>query len=188
MGEPLRAFFEREFTSIEFLDFAVVKLTTAYAACRKKDNPDGPVFGVVILMHHYRDQYENFCYKEMEEGQGPNEDDCPARILKLLSPLEKVYDPGSFSHEWAGNWRARCHAKLDQRKTRPKIKDGDRVRFPAPFEFSDGEKVQEFIYRNYDRKVRFFRPLYSTGPVYDYGTYYRIPNWRDLPYTIVESR
>lgn len=68
-----------------------------------------------------------------------------------------------------------------------KLSDGDRVRFAEPLVFEDDEALDEFIYRHYDRTHRFYRPLYSSGIVYDQGTRYRIPDWRTRQFTIVAS-
>src|SRR5512145_779521 len=69
---------------------------------------EGEVRALVILTRWVRGDYYNFGYKDMDETQGPNEDDCPRRIFELLTPLK----PGES--EWAESWRARVQARLDR--------------------------------------------------------------------------
>ena len=62
------------------------------------------VFAEVVLTKMYRDG--EFLYKSVPESFGPCEDDCPAGILKLLSPTDD---------EYALDWRKRCEKKRKKR-------------------------------------------------------------------------
>jgi hypothetical protein len=88
----------------EWLDFAVVKFRTAYAAIRNKET--GEVFALVCLLGYRKNDYYNFGYKDMDETMGPCESECPQRILKLLTPTDS---------EWANQWRKRCQDYHERR-------------------------------------------------------------------------
>ena len=108
------------------------------------DGVDGPVFAVVCLVRwnpRAKDGYV-FAYKDMDETAGPNEAECPERILALLSPTQ--------NHS-ALQWRRRCIRNL----ARPtaKLEDGMRIRFASPIKFTDGYEGQEFFVRKRGRKT-----------------------------------
>lgn len=48
-----------------------------------------------------------FGYKDMDDGMGPVEAECPEAILQLLTPTESSY---------ALAWRTRCWAGADERR------------------------------------------------------------------------
>ncbi|MEO9191632.1 MAG: hypothetical protein ABI224_16750, partial [Acetobacteraceae bacterium] len=75
---------------------------TIYAAIRNADTSTGKsyVFAAVILFRN--NEKDGFGYKELDEGMGPCEVDCPDRIMRLLSPIEEIPDPG-----YAAHWRTR---------------------------------------------------------------------------------
>ena len=77
---------------------------TYYAAMRFTRT--GEVFGLVLKTSV--DKWE-FYYKDMSEDMGPCECDCPAGILRLLSPTD---------NEFANEWRARCWANIEAKKAR----------------------------------------------------------------------
>lgn len=96
------------------LDSATVKLREYYAAIERITNATGErcVFCVVIKCEYRNGDHYNFGYKDMEETCGPGIDNCPERILDLLTPTE---------HQYATEWRQRCRDKINARKERPKI-------------------------------------------------------------------
>jgi len=98
------------------LDGGVVSFRTYYGAVERIDLKTGErtVFAVVYLLN-YAKGYYNFGYKDMTESMGPNEDSCPSRILKLLTPPD---------NEYATNWRNRCNSKIYSKKNKPKITEG----------------------------------------------------------------
>lgn len=92
------------------LDMAIVKLKTCYAAVERIDGDTGErtVWAAVILLHYGATKHDShdFGYKDMDETMGPNESECPARILDLLTPTDS---------EYANGWRARCRASIAKR-------------------------------------------------------------------------
>ena len=67
---------------------------TYYAAVQVKQNDvGGAVFAVVckVLWNPNRKTGEQFGYKDMDESMGPCEDNCPRRILDLLTPTESEH-------------------------------------------------------------------------------------------------
>lgn len=96
------------------LDGGVVKFRTYYGAVEKINLKTGQrdVFAVVILLNYCRKDYYNFGYKDMDESMGPYEDNCPKRILELLTPTD---------NKNANDWRERCWKKINSKKSMPKI-------------------------------------------------------------------
>ncbi|MBU1248504.1 MAG: hypothetical protein KKB70_07390 [Proteobacteria bacterium] len=84
-------------------------------AIKRKDN--GYVFGGVFLIKWFNDDY-NFCYKAMEESDGPNESCCPDSILDLLSPT---------TSDRALAWRARCREHNARKAMFEKVSKGGRL-------------------------------------------------------------
>ena len=73
--------------------------TTYYAAVRTEATQE--VWGLVVLTST---QGAEFCYKEMDETEGPNYYGCPASILNLLTPTDC---------KWAQEWREKCRQNKD---------------------------------------------------------------------------
>lgn len=92
----------------------------AYLACRCLITNE--VFGLVLLLTTSNGDKG---YKPLEENCGPLYYDAPKSLIQRLSPT---------SNEWATKWRTRC---LEQ-ASKPKIKEGDRVRFETPIRFRFG--------------------------------------------------
>jgi hypothetical protein len=87
----------------------------------------------------------NFGYKPMQEDMLPlaGAQDCPERILRLLSPVEDC----RFSKNGARGareWRAACWETINEAKARPRVHAGDFVMFEEPLEFSDGRRANCF--------------------------------------------
>lgn len=99
------------------LDSAIVAMRTFYAAVERidGDTKERTVWAAVILLDFAKRDGCDIGYKDMDESMGPCEDDCPERILKLLTPTES---------EYANDWRGRCWKKIEARKARPKIHKG----------------------------------------------------------------
>jgi hypothetical protein len=98
------------------LDIAICKRRVAYAAVevhragdRDIDSLTKPryVYAAVFLLRYPTKSEYNFAYKDMDEGCGPFEVDCPERILKLLTPTDS---------EFALKWRKNCRTYHEQRK------------------------------------------------------------------------
>lgn len=100
-----------ENTVSRVLDMATVK-RTIYAAVETTTIATGEkhVWAAVVLISYRRSSdWGNFGYKDMEEGMGPVESECPLRILRLLD------EPAP--NEWAAQWRERCRANAERTKT-----------------------------------------------------------------------
>ena len=118
-GEPVLDFFNRAgvFTwsddnpnKYRVIDSAVVKFNTFYAAVEQthKETGERRVWAAVILIQHCPKNEHNFGWKDMSEPDGPFASECPERILKLLTPTDS---------ENANEWRARCWANIEHRKS-----------------------------------------------------------------------
>lgn len=114
----------------------------AYAAVEyiHKDTNKREVYALTYMIRYYNNGH--FGYKDMSEHCGPNICNCPEKILKLLTPLEK---DGSNSNEWAQAWRDRCWANVNKRKKGRGLKVGTVVKFKEPIHFSNGYTRQELI-------------------------------------------
>lgn len=125
-GEPALDFFNRAgvFTwsgdsphTHKVLDSALVKFNTFYAAVEQthKETGERHVWAVVILIRRYPKDIYNFGWKDMSESEGPFASECPERILKLLTPTDS---------NGANDWRKRCWANIELRKTRKNLPHG----------------------------------------------------------------
>lgn len=132
------------------------------------------VIGMVVLHQRYGDE---FVYKEVSEDMGPCECDCPAAILKLLSPLEVICEPGSRSYEYAKTWRERCQAAID--RGRRQVPTGSRIRFERPIKFTDGSRWDTFIVCRRRRQTYFE----VVGPLP--GRYYKIRDWKRREFQVL---
>ena len=140
MHEPVKEWFRKEWefdeSKYEVLDSALVKRSTLYGAIKNKTT--GEVFCAVFLIRWSREVY-NFSYKDMSEFAGPNESECPQRIMKLLSPLNDENDPNG----WARAWRKRCEEKYQKREALKKAK-GSIIKTKDPISFTNGCSYQFF--------------------------------------------
>jgi hypothetical protein len=98
--------FDRPEARCRVLRSALLRLRTYYAAVeRVLADGNRSVSAVVCLVRYNpndRDGYV-FGYKDMDEGMGPFESECPVAILDLLTPTERPH---------ALAWRARCRANI----------------------------------------------------------------------------
>jgi len=105
---------------------SALKLTEYYAAIQL---PNGQVICAIYLLKFYRaGGYHHggeWCRKDMDEYSGPNANNCPESILKLLSPI----DTTQYGHEWAQEWRNRCWAKINKRKATSNLTAGMVVQY-----------------------------------------------------------
>lgn len=121
----------------------------------------------------------NFGYKVAPESMGPVSRDCPERILDLLSPLDRIWEPDTNEYEWAKEWRQACRAKIEHRKRRPKVCKGDVIEFPQALDYGRWGKHRRFEITNLRRN--FARPL-GRGP----GNYRLPADWRDRGFAVIE--
>lgn len=102
-----------EFGSAILLKHATIG-GTFYAAASSKSEPE-TVFGLVVLVER---RGGHFAYKDMDEGMGPYESQCPLEILDMLSPT---------ASESANRWRERCRVNAGQpAATAPRLLAGER--------------------------------------------------------------
>lgn len=110
-----RFFYENENSKGEVIAGGVKNFHTAYMAYKitdKKTNKS-QVVALVCLISYNRHDYHNFGFKDMDESCGPNESNCPEKIMKLLTPTDNVY---------AIRWRERCWDNINKRKEKLKLK------------------------------------------------------------------
>jgi hypothetical protein len=136
----------------ELLDIAIVKRMTAYMAVRIKST--GEVIAFVYLLT-YSKSWDNFGYKDMSEFAGPVQSECPKRILELLTPLSDSED-----NTWAKNWRERCWAKINNRASKPKVKEGDIIKLSEPIEFNSGASYDTFKKTS---RINVWKPVFQIG-------------------------
>jgi hypothetical protein len=110
-----------------------------------------------------------FSYKDMSESMGPNEADCPLRILDRLTSTR---DPNSL------DWRRRCFVTI-RRRSRA-LPDGALIRFPEPIAFSDD--TQHVLMR----VRRTGKQIILTGS--DGTGRYRVSGLMDREFEIVRER
>jgi len=102
------------------LDSAMVG-STYYAAVEITDKATGAAFVLAaVFLTQGRAQPGqaqdgcNFGYKSQDETMGPNEIDCPVRILDKLTPTtDRAFPPS----RWAQEWRDKCRDKAKVRKS-----------------------------------------------------------------------
>ena len=98
-----------------------------YAACKK----NGVTSLFVALIEG--SPKNGFGYKDMDEGCGPNDTDCPLSVLAVLSPVEDIYGPvkDDGAAKWATEFRAKCRAHAATRAASASaakaLKPGDKV-------------------------------------------------------------
>ena len=86
---------------------------------------------------------------------GPNQCDCPQRIMRLLSPLAELPHIGL-----AADWRV-CVAP--HRHSRGSLSVGSIVTLPAPTRFSGGITASEFRVAHFRRRTPIFEALDRPG-------------------------
>jgi hypothetical protein len=175
-GESDRDHLTRELCGdyLEIVDCTTIK-GTFYAAVRytqeKGMYPVGHTFGLVVLQRRQpRDSYgHNYYRKEIDETMGPNEAECPVRILDLLSPTDS---------EYAQEWREACRKNATRKASLPKVKKGDVVQFAHPLSFNNGMTADTFTF--VERSTfRIMQPLREPGSLV------RIPSWKSRTHTVL---
>lgn len=136
---------------------------TIYAAVRNEDKTTGKtyVFCAVILFKN--SERSGFGYKDMDESCGPCEVDCPDRILRLLSPVDELPNPG-----YAVEWRARvAEKKVQDRRMRQsvgKLVPGDIIRLPHAVSFrASGVTADRFRFLGHYKRTSIFEPIEYPG-------------------------
>ena len=135
---------------------------TVYMALKSTDKATGQsyVFAAVILISNT--QKDGFGYKDMDESVGPCECACPDRIMRLLSPIADIPNPG-----YAADWRARVAAQktaaAELRTKRKCLMPGAIITLQNEVRFRDGKTATAFRMRFFQRKTPIFEPLDRPG-------------------------
>lgn len=101
------------------------------------------VVAIVVSFQWFRSSdsesgnWENFVYKPMDETCGPNEAECPQRILDLLDPVDVLYGDGSGAQN-AADWRATCEQAIAKAAKKHPVRKGDTVTFSQTINFQGG--------------------------------------------------
>jgi hypothetical protein len=117
--------------------------STVYMAIKSTDKASAAsyVFAAVILISNT--QKHGFGYKDMDESMGPCQCDCPDRIMRLLTPISDLPNPG-----YAADWRARVEARKNttrqQKQKRQSLRVGSTVTLPTPASFRGGFTASRF--------------------------------------------
>lgn len=163
-----KAFLDEEFTkkdgSIEVLKSSFVG-STYYAAIKIQQAGKAPdqasiEYTIAAVVKTSCSQGE-FFYKSMDETVGPALSQCPASILKLLSPLEELEQLGVVEEvglKYASEWRERCLKHAESKKQRARLKNGDRIKLPYTVRFEGGLECDTFTKVDLPRKRNVFRP------------------------------
>ena len=184
-GESILSFLRKEFEykdgprEVKILDCAVVRLREAYLACQNTlSTGESYTFGLVCLLGYDHNSHYNFGYKSMSEDMGPYTCDCPERIMRLLTPLNS-YPESARSSSDAQKWRDECWRRINEKKSRPKVKEGDIVRFKTPLHFTNGATLDTF------RCVSAKRGRFSGEGQPGAARLYHIRGWRNLAYEVL---
>ncbi len=174
----------KDIPNVELLDIAVVGFRTAYLAV--KDKTKGYTFAMIYMLHRAPKAYYNFGYKDMSEFAGPGVDDCPKRILDLLTPLDEIakLDPdnvGESSLEWAKNWRQRVLDNSEAKKKRNKSLKNGVLKASEPIEFSSGNCFQYFT-----KEGKQLYALMNFGTEFERKIPVKIRGWRHYKFEVVE--
>lgn len=132
--------------------------STVYMAIRSTDKASTAsyVFAAVILISNTKKH--GFGYKDMDESMGPCQCDCPARIMRLLTPIAGLPNPG-----YAADWRARVaerkNEKRRQRARRQSLRIGSIVTLPSPANFPGSITASTFRVVDFWRRTPVFLAL-----------------------------
>ncbi|WP_292531527.1 hypothetical protein [Methylocystis sp.] len=132
---------------------------TIYAAIRneiKNTNKTYVFCGVFLFKNNKKD---GFGYKDMDEGMGPCEVDCPDRIMRLLSPVDDMPSPG-YAAEWRTRVAAAKQQRANARRNAKTFAPGDTIRLPEPVQFGkSGVSADRFTFHEYRKRTPIFSPV-----------------------------
>lgn len=100
-------------------------------------NKDPVIHAAVILTKKYQDY---IMVKHQMEAVGPCDYDCPASILKLLTPIEDA---------WAQEWRDKCRNKAARKRLLMRLQSGSRIEYAPGTELSQILVLAKFRNRRY---------------------------------------
>lgn len=132
---------------------------TIYAAIRNEIKSSGVAYvfcGVFLFKNNKRD---GFGYKDMDESCGPCEVDCPDRIIRLLSPVENMPNPG-YAAQWRADVAAAKQRRATARKRAKNFSPGDTIRLNRPAHFPKiGIAADTFTFVEYRKNTPIFHPV-----------------------------
>lgn len=127
-----------------------------------EDEQCADVWAAVILTQVDRNDYFNFAYKVMDESMGPCYYDCPASILKLLSPTDSGY---------ALAWRENCRQKMEQKKSPTALSN---LPIGAKIQIKRGDEIKTYV--KHAPAYQFKRPFWYNPVENNYIPANRIPS------------
>lgn len=168
MPSDRKAYLDEEYTkkdgSVEVLKSSFVG-STYYAAIKiqqaGKTSAQTSIELTIAAVVKTSCSQSEFFYKSMDETMGPYFTQCPASILKLLTPLEELEQLGvvvGLSLSYASEWREKCLKHAESKKQRARLKNGDRIKLPYPVRFDGGLECDTFTKVDLPRKRNVFRP------------------------------
>ena len=147
--------------TLQTLDGARVR-NTVYLAVRSTEKKTGRsfVFAAVIMISNTRKW--GFGYKDQTESMGPNQCDCPLRILRLLSPVADLPHAG-YTAEWRARVAARRIERRQQRDRRQSLCIGSVVTVPHAVRFRGGITASAFQLAHFRGRTPIFEALDRPG-------------------------
>jgi hypothetical protein len=128
-------FIQHEFGTYYNIKASNWKGTTWFAAAESKVCL-GKVFALIVLTRKEGDWWYK---KSMDEGSGPYETGASKAVMQALSPVEDLFEAGSYGLKWAHEWRKK------QAAPQPKpIKVGQWIKTQVAIKFSNGKEYDEF--------------------------------------------
>ena len=136
--------------------------STIYAAIRNENKALGTsyVFCAVILFKN--NDRDGFGYKDMDESMGPNEVNCPDRIMRLLSPISAMPSPG-YAADWRERVAAAKTARATLRKKRSTLAVGSVITLTTPATFGDRVTADRFTLVAFQKRTPIFTPISHPG-------------------------
>lgn len=132
---------------------------TIYGAIRNEIKTSSVAYvfcGVFLFKNNKRD---GFGYKDIDETMGPCEVDCPDRIMRLLSPVEDIPNPG-YAEQWRAEVAAAKQRRAKARKQAKSFSPGDTIRLSHPAHFpKSGIAADTFKFIEYRKSTPIFHPV-----------------------------
>jgi len=101
---------------IEVIDIACIN-SVAYLAVRVDDDP---AYVTAVVVPFFNNAESGFGYKVVNEWEGPVRFECPDRIMKQLSPIKDLPEPG-LARDWRrGVERERRTEERSNPETKPR--------------------------------------------------------------------
>lgn len=164
---------DNEHSKGELLKGAFVNWHEYYAAVKitKKDSNKTYTIAVICLIQYAPKDYYNFGYKDLEESMGVYKNNCPASILKLLTPCEEIYDKDSNSYKYSKNWRIACWENIFRNNDANRLKNNSVIKFDKPIHFTNNEDVDTFLVKKKGRSTKFHKYYLETKSYSPYNYY-----------------